>query len=373
MKIIKKLWSLSPILALTDDKNYGYNNANKSDSCRFSIINFRCGRITHYLCSWNIHDNQICFELHHKLDLYECQWENDRIPGASECNDGNPNQDMNKQKMSEFEKLSSDQMKHIDSISSENIDMEKEFITYLINNEKARNQIAMEKMAFYTAIILVILPLFCGITYNMINTYLNTSPSWFFAIFVGLIILLGLALTNLTLLTLQFMSVSSVASSTFSSLKKPQHGRTRKKQLIYNYYYDWRSRHDFAQMQIAAVKETELFLKTVLLLAFITFLFASLFNLLPHAESQALTLDTGISYTVCIDNLNSPFSEDSVLLAKLHAEIKQFPPQYIIVLLPSNDSSNIHTHFCEYVDYIPIYYLVDKTLENNEFKIGFGG
>lgn len=378
-KIIAKISSISPVLSITDDAHYGYNEEGFSPKWRFSLLNLRLGNTTYYICSWSRNQASGIPKLVKKLNHCDCQWEMDDkrlLPKGDESSVDTNDEGKStllSQKICKFKELSDDYSVHLSDISDDDLEVEESFLKYNIENENSRSQTAMGKMTFYTMVILVVLPLFCGIAYTLAKEFSVVMSLLHFAILSVLLALLGYMLLNWMLLTIQFMSISAIPSSQFSKIREPDGGRDRKRQSLYNYYYDWRSKHDFSQLQVATVKATELFLQATLVLGLIVFLFVGGIDVALNTENEYVKIESGTSYLICIDELEYPFSDDSITLTKLHLSIKQMPPQYIIIMTKSSENLDVMTYFDKYEEYLPVYYLTDATLDDNEVRIGFGG
>ncbi|HAV16091.1 MAG TPA: hypothetical protein DCW91_02310 [Acinetobacter nosocomialis] len=140
-KILAKIFSYSPILAITDDNNFGTNELKGTQaSYRFSLLNIFLGHIAIYFITYNLCYKN--FSLFHKIVMEECG------DLYYKCNV----ETINKKTQKYVEE-------HLNTLSNEDIAIEKNFIIYLNSNECERIELSERKINLYTTIVLAIIPL----------------------------------------------------------------------------------------------------------------------------------------------------------------------------------------------------------------------
>lgn len=358
LKLLCQIWSLLPLFSLTRDSNYGLNNQKFDSGLRFSVINLRIGTKTVYLLTFT------ATEKHWKcvLDLASCQW-------AAEGERSLTEKDIY------IKDLATAYVdKHLPKISEQEQAVEKEFLIYLQNNLAERKGLAYQKVNYYTAIILVLVPIaFTFVKSIVMDDIIGKSRLFVFCI--ALSALLFYSLANWCILALQYTSVSGLSKSGFSDLKKTPGNRLKAGQLLYSYYYDWQEERFDVNLRVAYVKNIELFVKYSLLLIFILISFQVAINLVNRPV--ALTQDNLPKnvYDFNIEKLGDPFSPDSVTLAELHTKIKKTRPDSLLIFLSEHTQASdvVTLNMNQYAEYLGVSIYVDDQLKPYEFKIAILG
>lgn len=256
-KFLCKFWSILPIMALTRDLNYGYNELGLEKGLRFSLINLVWGSKTFYIISWVRPEERIHFSFLQSLLLDEYQWKIEH-PDINFAD-----------KNTHFETITEEYVnQHVKELregnsgeGAEDLALEQEFLLYLHQANERRVDISLNKMNYYTAVILVVVPLLFASIIKVFD-YMTTLSAIFSAVVAILLALLTYMLCNWGLLAVEYMSVSGVERSQFNKLKNPEvEGRTRKDQLLYNYYFDWQNARFNANLRVEYVRNTEKFVK----------------------------------------------------------------------------------------------------------------
>lgn len=358
-----RVWSLLPLFSLTLDENYGYNKKPKKSNLRFSIINLRLGKYTYYFLTFTRKENKNKFKLKEKLCLDNCQW-------ASEY----PNIPLN-EKNSHIESLSKQYVdEHLCSLENGEIETEKEFLEYLQANLSFRKSLSYDKMNYYTAIILVFIPI--GPAFFKNTLLPNVQSCWpLFVIYTITAVTLFYFLVNWCLLAIQYVSVTGINKSSFRDIKHPPFSRDKQTQQLYSYYHDWLQERFDTNLRVAYVVETEMLVKcsALLLLLMISLPITATFLSVPITEAQQDGMK--IVYSFNIEELKDPFSADSLELAELHAEIIRTKPRNLVVIIGTDSDARdvVNKSLQQYQEYIEIRTYTDSELSPFDFKIALLG
>jgi len=359
---ILRVLSLLPVLALTYDENYGYNEKPKEakkSSLRFSIINLRLGKQTYYFLTVFCKDGKWKFKWKEKLSLDECQWMTEKagVPLG--------------EKDTYFEKLAEEYAdEHLKVLQDNEKVVEKEFLEYLQGNLSYRKSLSYDKMNYYTTIILVFIPLaptFFRSTFSQnIHSYLPLLITY--AIAASLLVY---ALFNWVMLAIAYMSVTGIKKASFSEIKKPPDGRNKPTQQLYSYYHDWKEERFDTDLRVAYVKETELLVKCSAFLLFVVIVLAGAAYCLDMPTTNLTQDGTEIVYSFHIGELEDPFSADSLELSELHTEIRRNRPETLVVFI-SNETVSldiVNENLRQYEEYVAINTYIDSELSAFEFKV----
>lgn len=374
-KLFFSVCSLSPIFAFTKDSSYGFNSDKPTENeiFRFSLINLRLGFVTYYfftgkfkICDkktggdWQSFSmpkiTRIDTQLFAKITLENCQWNNDNNKtDYDKVLSGKFIEEKQIERLTRYSKLYIDELKEKkDEVNVEH----KEFLCYLIDNERQRKNTATVKTSIYVTVLLVIIPL----TWNF-ATYLTFNDN----ILVRIVLLLYFVIIGIMIF--QSIKISSILRSTFGDLREATDSED---QLLYNYYYDWQSEKFSAQQAVGKVKVIEeYFMCTiVLLLAIMTF------SLFPKTASREVlnVYDAFVNevYTIDIDELEDPFSEGSIQYINLHSIIIQSKPECIMIFCNESDYFWVMEEFEKYDQEVRLIVLNDLEQQAGRMKIGIG-
>lgn len=373
-KLIFSISSLSPILALTSDSNYGFNSQKpkEKETYRFSVINLRLGFITYYILTstFNICDKKcdkifkcfcFCFSnfmFVYKINLESCQWNRDKDAVSSY---NLSHQQINCELKNELYFQTNTQRKRMmaRNFNDNQYPYQLEFLLYLINNEQERKNVATVKIGLYAAAMFVILPE----SFSIISK-INSNIFYYILIFLLIYYLL-----NIVISLFQFIQVSYFYKSSFKDLRE---AKNQNEQLLLNYYYDWQSQQFSAQQAVVKVNVVQHYFICILVLLVI--LTASSFFSKTENNEVLLTSDIYLNevYTINFDELINPFSKDSLQYIKLHTYIVQSKPNYIVVFCNENDNLKVLYEFEKYEKEVRIIVLNDSEQNIGKIKIGIG-
>ena len=358
-QLLYKIWSLSPILSVTRDDNYGYNKLTNSEGLRFSLLNLMLGHTTYYFVTFRRIDRKIKFKFIERLSLTECQWrsdqEGDNIPFLI--------------KDAHIKELSKTYIHDHKGDTPDDLMVQKEFLLYLQNNNSQRKNLSYEKMSFYTASVLVFLPLIP--TFFEHTFQKMVKDVWFLSIlYLTLFHFLIFMLINWGTLVIQYMSVSGIEKSTFKNIKNPPEERNQQEQLLYSYYFDWQEERFETNLRVAYVRTTEVFIKAAIISIVILMILPCIADLIHHSPRTDETNKSAYIYSIDTSQLKNPFSEDSIAMAELHTQVCISHPKKILVFANSNiETENIIHHYLQpYREYIDIIAYTDMDIESNRFK-----
>ncbi|HFL3259432.1 TPA: hypothetical protein ACG3I5_003098 [Clostridioides difficile] len=231
MKIILKyiflILSYSPILCLSDDNNFGTNEKgyeNFNTRIRMSVFSFYFGTDRYYFITYKKGKGS---KIKHKLDFIDYYIFTD----------------------SEENRVITKQQNYLNN--AQYIDIDKEFILYLIQNETNRKNNAYNKINTYTTIILAIIPLI--IIFFKPKIFIDAR-----LVIKILIILLLYILVNIGLFILQSNKVGVNGRSTYNSLKL---STDKEKKIIESYYFDWQHLKRESDRIVGFVKNIEGYIK----------------------------------------------------------------------------------------------------------------
>jgi hypothetical protein len=148
---------------------------------------------------------------------------------------------------------------HLLKLSNNDILIEKEFICYLIDNEKDRIKKSIDKINAYTLIILSVIP----ITLAFLSMNLINSLSLIKKI---LLLFISYCIINIAIFIFDTIRVRSISLSTFSDLKNSD---LKINQLLWNYYFDWQMLKNKADIWVSYVLNIENWIKLALILLFV--------------------------------------------------------------------------------------------------------
>lgn len=254
-----RMWSYFPILAITNDNNFGTNNDGKIKNMRFSFINLMLGNFRLYI-----------FTFIRKDVSFVGEFKNVTVQHIGVRNEGvnTFNIDIKsfkrKTEFKFFYKIKIDRSdndkdlnamatkykKHVKNLNESDRSIEKEYLLYLKNKEQHRIDVSFEKMNFYILVVLALIPLSKIIL-------INEDPNKIFYI-VG-VIYLYYGLLNSLILVVSFLKVRGSMSAKFLDLKE---SNDKSEQLMYSYYLDWKATASRADEYVTYILNTEKAIKT---------------------------------------------------------------------------------------------------------------
>lgn len=131
-----------PVLAITNDSNFGTVEKGNNRYWRFSLLQLMCGATKLYIVTWKKNeDSKVKFKLAKILSIKECY-----MPKRKVANDNIENYKM-----------------YLKNINKQQIIEEREDLCYHINNERERIETSDNKINTYTTIVLTVTPIVMAI------------------------------------------------------------------------------------------------------------------------------------------------------------------------------------------------------------------
>ena len=341
IKFLVKLWSYSMILPWTDDNNFGTNELKEKASYRISLFGIFWGHAAIYLITYNFSKKR--FSIYHKIILEECG----KSLESSEETDL-------KNKAKKYEE-------HIKEaeLSDDDIDVEKEYISYSNGRQRERSELGERKLNLYATVTLAILPIL--LVLFDINTFLSYSMfEKILAVYMMYFIL------NVILLIFDSMKVKGYIYGRFSEVKETSQKRIKASR---NYYLDWQSNQNAATTMISYVLNVENLIKYTIILAVVLTAINSIkeVNLLESLYPERVQHSNVI--TIAERNLDDPYSRDSAFLTEVELNIRNKECDKVIFLVSNNNSKkNILKYFDEFHETEIVFY-IDNKQDKNYIKI----
>lgn len=339
-----KLWSYSLLFPLTDDNNFGTNEFCKNASYRISLIGVFWGHKAYYLFTYNFANKK--FSFFSKIIMERC--------GSldSLCK----HEDI-ENKANNYEKRLNDW-----EISEKDIDVESEFIQYSNSRQRERLELSERKINLYATVILAIVPILL-VLFDIDVFWDYTILEKVLAIYVFYFLL------NVIFLIFDSMKVKGYIYSRFSELKE---AIDKRKRLSRNYYFDWQMNQGSAVILVSYVLNIQNFIKYAIFLAV-------MLTVSYNVRTSELVNDLKMNYynsnisasvlTINTDNLDNPYSNDSIKITEIQLNVQKKLCKRIICLIPRQDYQNMISVYFDNYDNNLIIYCIDDTLEQNKIKV----
>lgn len=363
--LILFLWSFSPILAVTNDSNFGTVDckdklSDYSENLRISLINLMLGNNIIYFAT-------IQFSTKKGSIISKQTLENFKI---FELLSLDTMQQFNVS-ATEMEKKSSNYLQYINGVGTKidskinqkkirnsDLEIEKNFIIYKIQNEENRIQRSETKVNFYAAICLVLVPIFV--------TTVNFHRLSYLSI-IDIVLCFGCvySLLNLTLHALHSMKVRGIEKSSFKDFKTCS---SHKDQEILNYYKDWQYLRLKADLYVSYVTN----IQSWMIFAFIFTIALSVWFSIsePNQICTKQSIETNTISSINIEEIDMDCSKSSDEWSKLDLAIKDNSISCIYFISSNKSVSSIlEEKIASFPCNIRIVYLYDETLEGNIYKI----
>lgn len=313
------LLSYSPILCVSDDSNFGSNQRGIDDfkkRLRVSLFSVYLGAYKYYFVSLKFENSKFKFKVKHKISLF----------------------DFNKFTNEDRARIMQIQTKYLNS--NEEVEEDKEFLIYQIDNQNSRKSIAYNKINTYMTIILALIPL----------TIIFYKPELFIEshfIIKVLTLMLFYIIGNICLYILQVNKVSEYGREGYANLKK---ANKKSKDIVMSYYLDYQAIRREADRLVSFVKNIEIYIAG----AIICTLLLTIFN---YSNSQSkYTINNTLTSISQIDI--SKLEQRDEASVKLINEINEkIPDKEIekVIILYSDDELLRNESFNAIVGYFNIY------------------
>lgn len=232
------VWSYSPLLALTDDTNFGTidfnfkkdNILDKIKSYRKSFINLMYGNKIIYILTFK--DKHFRFYHILKLESYYILTDIE-INGICER-----------------------YVHHINNLNSNNVVIEKESLCYRIENEQRRIDRSLQKINMYATIILTLFPILISVFDFSILFRKNKR------IVILLLFICCYCFFNLICYIFNSIKVNHLKQSKFSDLRQSGNHVIK---INEQYEYDWQFLRKRADLLVSFVSNIEIWIKYMLI------------------------------------------------------------------------------------------------------------
>lgn len=341
IKFVLFILSFFPVLALTDDNNFGTNELHNNARYRFSLINFYFGNIAFYFLSYCITDKKFSIFYILKMEAcFESQYSEKKIG----------------------ERVKKFQEEHLSIDSEEDLNTEKEFLLYLNEREEKRIEKSELKVNIYAAIVIGIIPIFLVffdlksvLSYNIIEKIVFAFLIYFFI--------------NIAFLVFQSMKVSGINLRSFCELKNHD---SKSKKIIENYYYDWQNKKKKAEIAVSYVKNLENWMIAELITLCILVCLINFSPILLNSFSDNNTQPkTKSVISLNANDISNPYSESFISLTEIKLQISKKAFSRMSVIANNDECITLITNeFKIYKESITINYYIDNTLiDKNTIKI----
>jgi hypothetical protein len=229
----------------------------------------------------------------------------------------------------DIEKKVKDYSVHIKSKQQVDVEVEKEFLQYRINQEENKKNTALSKINNYIAIVSILVPLFAS---NVIQAYSQIK----FKYKGILLIITGYTLINTILYIMEFLKVKSFTRSTFSEIKSSSEHTNK---IVESYYTDWYSMKAESTLYVTFVTNVERYLKFVIAFTLCILVLGNFNNIY---KQQIDNSNLNVTNKIFNINLKSGQVEDEDLkkLTDIYQNILNDNIKEIIIIKNLSDSHN---------------------------------
>ena len=252
---------------------------------------------------------------------------------------------------------------HNSTIIEERLGKEKESLCYHIEYENSRIEKSDNKVNVYATIVLTLLPILLGISFDSILLLLKIN-----LIYKAIFIISAYFAMNIVLYLFQYIKVGKYNMSRFSTLKEEQDENLTQR-LVSQYYYDYQSLKNKANFFVSYVLNIQKWMEASLTLFIIAFSYHQIYMHFSNAPKRVDTSNS-IIYNMDVATLNDPYSKDSIQLTNIKKCVQMQDADMMIVIY--NDQSDIgiiKSEFLIFDSSFEIQYVNDNQLEPDDIKI----
>ena len=249
------------------------------------------------------------------------------------------------------------------TIIEERLGKEKESLCYHIEYENSRIEKSDNKVNVYATIVLTLLPILLGISFDSILLLLKIN-----LIYKAIFIISAYFAMNIVLYLFQYIKVGKYNMSRFSTLKEEQDENLTQR-LVSQYYYDYQSLKNKANFFVSYVLNIQKWMEASLTLFIIAFSYHQIYMHFSNAPKRVDTSNS-IIYNMDVATLNDPYSKDSIQLTNIKKCVQMQDADMMIVIY--NDQSDIgiiKSEFLIFDSSFEIQYVNDNQLEPDDIKI----
>lgn len=249
------------------------------------------------------------------------------------------------------------------TIIEERLGKEKESLCYHIEYENSRIEKSDNKVNVYATIVLTLLPILLGISFDSILLLLKIN-----LIYKAIFIISAYFAMNIVLYLFQYIKVGKYNMSRFSTLKEEQDENLTQR-LVSQYYYDYQFLKNKANFFVSYVLNIQKWMEASLTLFIIAFSYHQIYMHFSNAPKRVDTSNS-IIYNMDVATLNDPYSKDSIQLTNIKKCVQMQDADMMIVIY--NDQSDIgiiKSEFLIFDSSFEIQYVNDNQLEPDDIKI----
>lgn len=248
-------------------------------------------------------------------------------------------------------------------MTEDRLEKEKESLCYHIEVENSRLEKSDNKMNIYTTILLTALPILLGISFDSILLLFKANM-----IYKVFFIISAYFVMNIALYLFQYIKVGSYNMSRFNDLKKETNSSLSKR-LISQYYYDFQSLKNKADLFVSYVKNIQWWMMASFLLFVVVFSFHQFYSYSSTVQKSTVASNSSI-YTMDVTDLSDPYSPSSIKLTDIRKCIQTQSADKVIILYNSqSDITIIRNELQVFNSSFEILYLNDDQLETDNVKI----
>ena len=248
-------------------------------------------------------------------------------------------------------------------MTEDRLEKEKESLCYHIEYENSRIEKSDNKVNVYATIVLTLLPILLGISFDSILLLLKIN-----LIYKAIFIISAYFAMNIVLYLFQYIKVGKYNMSRFSTLKEEQDENLTQR-LVSQYYYDYQSLKNKANFFVSYVLNIQKWMEASLTLFIIAFSYHQIYMHFSNAPKRVDTSNS-IIYNMDVATLNDPYSKDSIQLTNIKKCVQMQDADMMIVIY--NDQSDIgiiKSEFLIFDSSFEIQYVNDNQLEPDDIKI----
>ena len=338
MNVLLWIWSHFPFFCLSDDDNFATLDWRKIKEgishLRFSLVNIMFGDSILYLITVDIKRKKISL-------FYILYLKN--MKGIL----------LTEEKIADIENK---YKQHISELNVQEVEIEKEKLSYHIQNEEQRISRSMDKINIYATIILTVLPLILAI---LDLKAVITLP---FILIIGVVFIVY-ALFNICTYIFRAIKVTAISKSSFSDLKNSSE---KDKEILIQYYYDWQQLKYKAQLFVSFVLNLQEWMILILVLSVgvsssIAFKDISNKHIYNKPQGEVISMN--------LNEIEMPHSESSILWHKLLLQIEQNNYNRLIIISNQDQELSLLYDNLDKYDDLELVEMNDSTLDNNQIKI----
>lgn len=329
------IWSHSPLLCLSDDKNFATIDGEKfkKHKChlRISLINIMFGDSILYLITFDINRKKL--EFYKVLNLGNIITKNHV--------DALPKQFKN----------------HIEELEYKDLAVEKEKLCYLIQNEEQRISSSVNKINMYATIILTVLPL--ALTIIDLKAII-TFPF----LLILAIILTVYSLVNICAYVFTAIKVQGIRKSTLDDLCK---SKKKEKKILEQYKYDWEQLRCKAQLFVSYVINLQEWVVLIVVLI-VGISIGITFQDISNNEISINVMGRSEVITLNISDVEDAHNQDAIKWKELLLEIEKERCKHVVFIGNYDKLPVFFNEFDKY-DNVKIDFLQDSQMNTEQIKI----